>query len=152
LVDGDLRSPSLSRLFTPDADVGLPDILAGQTERRLATYNMSPLPLDFVPARTALNLQQSDGIIASAAMKRFVDECRAQYTYVVIDLPPFVPVVDVRAAAHLIDGFALVIEWGVTPRDVIGDALGAMPGIWGKIFGTVLNKASIKELKRYGEH
>jgi succinoglycan biosynthesis transport protein ExoP len=152
LVDGDLRSPSLSRLYTPDADVGLPDILAGQAERRSATYNITPLPLYFIPARTRMNLQQSDGIIASSAMQRFIDECRTQYTYIVIDLPPFVPVVDVKAAAHLIDGFALVIEWGVTPREVIGDALAAMPGIWNKIFGSVLNKASIKELKRYGEY
>jgi succinoglycan biosynthesis transport protein ExoP len=152
LVDGDLRSPSLSRLYTPDADVGLPDILAGQAERRSATYNITPLPLYFIPARTRMNLQQSDGIIASPAMRRFIDECRTQYTYIVIDLPPFVPVVDVKAAAHLIDGFALVIEWGVTPREVIGDALAAMPAIWDKIFGSVLNKASIKELKRYGEH
>jgi succinoglycan biosynthesis transport protein ExoP len=152
LVDADLRSPSLSRLFTPDARVGLPDILYGQAERRSATYNLSSLPLDFVPARTAMNLQQSDGILASSAMKRFIDECRAQYTYVVVDLPPFVPVVDVKAAAHLMDGFALVIEWGVTPREVIGDALATMPSISGKIFGSVLNKASFNQLKRYGEH
>jgi succinoglycan biosynthesis transport protein ExoP len=152
LVDGDLRSPSLSRLFTPDARVGLPDILVGHADRRSVTYNLSSLPLDFVPARTAMNLQQSDGILASSAMKRFIDECRAQYTYVVVDLPPFVPVVDVKAAAHLMDGFALVIEWGVTPREVIGDALATMPSISGKIFGSVLNKASFNQLKRYGEH
>jgi polysaccharide biosynthesis transport protein len=83
---------------------------------------------------------------------RFLDECRTQYTYVVVDLPPFVPVVDVKAAAHLFDGFALVIEWGVTSSEVIGDALAVMPAVWERIFGSVLNKASLRQLKRYGEH
>jgi polysaccharide biosynthesis transport protein len=152
LVDGDLRSPSLSRLFTPDASEGLPDVLLGRASRQSVTYNLPPLPLDFIPARTALNLQHSDGLLASSAMKHFLDECRAQYTYIVIDLPPFVPVVDVRAAAHLIDGFALVIEWGVTSREVIGDALATMPAIWERIFGSVLNKVSLSQLKRYGEN
>jgi polysaccharide biosynthesis transport protein len=152
LVDGDLRSPSLSRLFTPDATEGLPDILVGRATRQSVTYNLPPLPLDFIPARTALNLQHSDGLLASSAMQRFLDECRSQYTYIVVDLPPFVPVVDVRAAAHLIDGFALVIEWGVTQRDVIGDALATMPAVWERIFGSVLNKVSLSQLKRYGEN
>jgi succinoglycan biosynthesis transport protein ExoP len=71
---------------------------------------------------------------------------------VVVDLPPFVPVVDVKAAAHLFDGFALVIEWGATSREVIGDALAVMPGVWERVFGSVLNKVSLKELKRYGEY
>lgn len=152
LVDGDLRSPSLSRFLTPDADGGLPDVLAGHAARRSVMYNLSPLPLDFIPALTRLNLQHSDGVLASEAMRHFLDECRAQYTYVVVDLPPFVPVVDVKAAAHLFDGFALIIEWGVTSREVIGDALAVMPGVWERIFGSVLNKVSLKELKRYGEH
>jgi succinoglycan biosynthesis transport protein ExoP len=152
LVDGDLRSPSLSRLLTPGTDGGLPDVLAGHASRQSVTYNLPPLPLDFIPALSGLDLQHSDGILASAAMMRFLDECRTQYTYVVVDLPPFVPLVDVKAAAHLFDGFALVIEWGVTSREVIGDALAVMPAVWERIFGSVLNKASLRQLKRYGEH
>jgi polysaccharide biosynthesis transport protein len=152
LVDGDLRSPSLSRYLTPKTDAGLPDVLLGHASRQSVTYNLPPLPLDFIPALTRLDLQHSDGILASAAMKRFLDECRSQYTYVVVDLPPFVPVVDVKAAAHLFDGFALVIEWGVTSSEVIGDALAVMPAVWERIFGSVLNKASLRQLKRYGEH
>jgi succinoglycan biosynthesis transport protein ExoP len=152
LVDGDLRSPSLSRLLTPDTDGGLPDVLTGHASRQSVMYHLPPLPLDFIPALTRLNLQHSDGILASAAMMRFLDECRTQYTYVVVDLPPFVPVVDVKAAAHLFDGFALVIEWGVTSSEVIGDALAVMPAVWERIFGSVLNKASLRQLKRYGEH
>jgi polysaccharide biosynthesis transport protein len=152
LIDGDLRSPSLSRQLAPGATAGLPDILLGQAARQSVTRRLSPLPLDFVPARTTLDLQQSDGILASAAMARLLDECRTQYAFIVIDLPPFVPVVDVKAAAHLIDGFVLVIEWGVTPRDVIGDGLAAMPPIWEKVFGSVLNKTALNQLKRYGEH
>jgi succinoglycan biosynthesis transport protein ExoP len=152
LIDGDLRSPSLSRYLTPKTDGGLPDVLVGHASRQSVTYNLPPLPLDFIPALTRLELQHSDGILASAAMKRFLDECRTQYTYVVVDLPPFVPVVDVKAAAHLFDGFALVIEWGVTSSEVIGDALAVMPSVWERIFGSVLNKASLRELKRYGEH
>ena len=35
---------------------------------------------------------------------------------------------------------------------MIGDGLASMPPIWDKVFGTVLNKTSLNQLKRYGEH
>jgi succinoglycan biosynthesis transport protein ExoP len=85
-------------------------------------------------------------------MRTFLEDALADYDYIVVDLPPLLPVVDVRVAAHLIDAFLLVIEWGSTPREVVLDALSSVPAVREKLLGTVLNKARLARLSRYGEH
>lgn len=151
LIDGDMRNPELSRVLTPKAQAGLPNILVGRVARQSVTYSETSIPLDFIPARTTLKLQHTHEILRSPAMSDMLAECRAQYAYVIVDLPPLVPVVDVKAAGHLLDGFALVVAWGETPRDVVTDALNGVPWIWERIFGSVLNKAELARLKQYGE-
>ena len=59
------------------------------------------------------------------------------YDYVLVDLPPILPVVDVKAAAHLFDAFVLVVEWGSTSTDEIVKAVAASPilcrsGCWAR--------------------
>jgi Mrp family chromosome partitioning ATPase len=71
------------------------------------------------------------------------------YEFVVVDLSPIAPVVDVCATTELIDSYVLVIEWGRTTIDVVEHALRAAPDISKSILGAVLNKANIRELGRY---
>lgn len=152
LIDGDMRNPALSRVLAPQARVGLPDILVGGVDVGTVTYGEPEMPLYFIPAQTRLQIQHTHEVLGSEAMRRLLEDSLRHYTYVIVDLPPLVPVVDVQAAAEHFDGFALVVEWGSTPRDVVGDALGAVPWVWDKVFGCVLNKADITKLKRYGEY
>ena len=43
-------------------------------------------------------------------MKRLFQRLRDRYDYVIVDLSPLVPVVDVRAATHLVDSYLFVVE------------------------------------------
>jgi succinoglycan biosynthesis transport protein ExoP len=52
------------------------------------------------------------------------------------------PVVDVKAAAHLFDGFVLIVEWGATSTEEIVRALAASPVVSERLVGSVLNKAA----------
>ena len=73
---------------------------------------------------------------------------RDQYEYIVIDFPPIAPVVDAKAAAHHVDAFVLVIEWGKTLPEAIYEALWAAEVVHSKILGAVLNKANAASLKK----
>jgi Mrp family chromosome partitioning ATPase len=71
------------------------------------------------------------------------------YDYIIVDLPPLTPVVDVRATTALVDCFILVVEWGRTKIDVVEHALHTAPNVYESLIGTVLNKTDIKAMGRY---
>ena len=88
-------------------------------------------------------------ILTSVELKRIFDELRKRYQFVIVDLSPLAPVIDVCATTELIDSYVLVIEWGRTNTDVVQHALRAAPEVPESILGAVLNKANIKQLASY---
>ena len=58
-------------------------------------------------------------------------------------------VVDVKAAAHLCDGFVMVVEWGRTTRAAVQEAVGSSGLTPDQILGVVLNKADPRVLRRH---
>jgi exopolysaccharide transport family protein len=148
LIDGDLRNPSLSRSFGADAGVGLLDVLAGTAglkdaiHRAAGEFDVLMGPLQSRPVHTA-------EILSSRAMVRLLAEAKSGYDYVLVDLPPLLPVVDVRAAASLFDSFLLVVEWGRTRLDELDHALRGAPLVRERLLGAVLNKVDIREMRRF---
>ena len=103
----------------------------------------------FLPAGQRPRLAQTHDILGSDRTKEVFDELRARFDYVVIDLSPLAPVVDVRAMTHMVDSFVYVIEWGRTKIDAVEHALAEAPGVYENLVGVVLNKANIGVLNRY---
>jgi polysaccharide biosynthesis transport protein len=87
----------------------------------------------------------------SAGMKAVLKQAADDYTFIVIDLPPIGPVVDVRAVAPQLDALLFVVEWGETARTLVRDTLASHPIVREKCLGVVLNKVTMNRLKLY-EH
>jgi succinoglycan biosynthesis transport protein ExoP len=151
VVDCDLRNPSLSDNLTPDVDAGITDILSGARSVEDTVWTDIDTGLDFLPGKRAAFSNTSD-ILSTNATKKLFEQLRAGYDYVIVDLPPLAPIVDVRATTALIDSFILVVEWGRTTSDVVEHALNAAPNVYDALLGTVLNKADMKVMKRYANH
>ena len=79
--------------------------------------------LKFLPAVIKKRQQHPSEILASPGMRALVEEAGRSFDYVIVDLPPLGPVVDVRAAAQQFDAFLFVVEWGRTPRALAQDLL-----------------------------
>jgi succinoglycan biosynthesis transport protein ExoP len=151
VVDCDLRNPSLSASLTPDVGAGITDVLSGARSLEDTVWTDTVTGLDFLPGRRGALANTSD-ILSTNETKKLFDQLRATYDYVVVDLPPLAPIVDVRATTALIDSFVLVVEWGGTTTDVVEHALNAAPNVYDALLGTVLNKADMKAMKRYANH
>jgi succinoglycan biosynthesis transport protein ExoP len=82
-------------------------------------------------------------------VKQLFESLRSAYDYVIVDLPPLAPVVDVRATTNLIDSFVYVVEWGRTKIDVVWHNLANASGVYDRLLGVVLNKADTQVLGRY---
>ena len=59
------------------------------------------------------------------------------------------PIVDVRAATHLVDGYIYVVDWGRTRIDHVEQALSSAKGVYEHLLGVVLNKVDLRSLGRY---
>lgn len=149
LVDSDLRNPSLSRALVPDAKIGLVDVVAQKAKLEDALVIDPQTKLSILPAGTTSKLLHTNEILASKAMHALVTELRSKFDYVVLDMPPMAPVVDVRVTSSFVDSYVFVVEWGATKIDVVRHNLRGSPEIQDKLLGVVLNKADTKALARY---
>ncbi len=149
LVDCDLRHPSLSTMLSPDAAAGFVDVIAGAATLGDAIWKDPDTGMAFLPAGASTPMARSSEILSSAATKNVLDLLRDQYEYVVVDLSPLVPVVDVRATSHLVDCYLLVVEWGRTRVEMVQRALADAPSVYESLLGLVLNKTDLKRLRGY---
>jgi polysaccharide biosynthesis transport protein len=152
LVDCDLRNPGLSRMLTPDAKAGMLEIIAGKARLDDILWHEPATRLAFLPIVATSRLAHSSDILSSQETQKLFEQLRELYDYVIVDLPPVAPVVDVRVVSHLVDSFLLVVEWGRTKIDVVQLALGNARGVCDNLLGVVLNKADMRTFGRYTTH
>jgi polysaccharide biosynthesis transport protein len=149
LVDCDLRNPSLSRDLAPSASAGILEAHYEKISLDEAVWKEPSQNLVFLPVFSGAPIAHSSEILASSAMKKFFEKLRCTYDYVVVDLPPLAPLVDVRGTTHLVDSYLLIVDWGRTYTAVVQHALSRAPGVYEKILGVALNKVDMKELSLY---
>jgi succinoglycan biosynthesis transport protein ExoP len=152
IVDCDLRNPSLSANLAPNASVGIIDVLSGARSLEETVWRDPKTNLTFLPAAKRAPLFHTSEILSAERTRILFDKLRASYDYVIVDLPPLAPIVDVRATTPLIDCFILVVEWGRTRTDVVQHALHTAPNVYEALIGTVLNKTDMRAMKRYDNY
>jgi succinoglycan biosynthesis transport protein ExoP len=154
LIDCDMRNPSLTSGLAPRAEAGLRQVLdrtADSIEALLWTHTGTGL--HFLPAAALKQVpENTSGLLSSPGMDQLLRAARSHYDYIVLDFAPMLPVVDVRAAAHLVDGFVLVAEWGKTPLDAITEAVSLSSAVRTRMLGSILNKVDMKQMRRYGDY
>lgn len=148
LVDGDLRSPSLSRWLAVDAP-GLIDVVLGNISLDAAITTIPFSRLNFLAAGATAKLPHTNEILASAAMKNVIDALRGKYDYIIVDLSPVAPIVDVRTTGHIIDAYVYVVAWGSTKIEIVERGLTEAQGVYDRLLGVVLNKVDMSAQSRY---
>jgi capsular exopolysaccharide synthesis family protein len=137
LIDGDLRSPRVHRLFGLGNELGLSSVVAGDAplrhcvqrldvDRNVALLTAGPLPSDPVE------------LLSHERMRRTVESLAGASDLVVIDAPPVLPVTDSVVLAQLADAALLVATEGHTYRREWIEALERLRGVDADVIGTVL--------------
>jgi len=149
VIDADLRSPTLTREVTPEAQGGLFEFLVDNVPINDLIHTDEERRLKFLPAAGKGGAAQKTDLIGSSKMAQLLTAARQTYNYVIVDLPPLAPVIDAKAIAGAVDGFIFVIEWGATSTATVSDALHNAPLVNQKIVGCLLNKADENNLRLY---
>jgi polysaccharide biosynthesis transport protein len=149
LVDCDLRNPSLSHRLAPNADHGILDVIAGRIRLEEVLWTERSTNLTFLPGAINNRFMYSSDFLAADATNEFFKSLRSSYDYVLVDLSPLMPVVDVRATSVFTDCYICVIEWGCTKINSVKYAFKDAQNISENVLGIVLNKADIDQLSSY---
>jgi polysaccharide biosynthesis transport protein len=149
LIDCDLRNPSLSRHVAPRATIGLLEVLSGNAAWDDAICRDSVTNLAFMPVILKSPLANSSELLASDDMKKLFEHLRDHFDYIMVDLSPLVPIVDVRSALSFVDAYVLMIEWGATAIETVERAVHSAKAVSDKMIGVVLNKVDFNSLGRF---
>jgi len=137
LVDGDLRRPTVHKMFGVQEGQGLSDVLMGAIDLNqvlidVPDYHLTLLPAGSLPSHPA-------ELLGSAAMRRVLDNLRTRFDRILIDMPPIAPLADVQIVAPMADGLLMIVRAGVTPKPAIEQALAGLDMT--KVLGLVLNES-----------
>ncbi len=146
LVDADIRNPSLTRSLTRGATLGVTEAALGGATLENALWSDPGANMAFLPAIANAGPPDPPSVLSSPGFSRLFDDLRGRYQFVIVDLSPLSPVIDVCATTELIDAYVLVIEWGRTTIDNVQNALRAAPTVADSVVGAVLNKVDLKAL------
>jgi tyrosine-protein kinase Etk/Wzc len=148
LIGCDLRRPSLYGALDQKEVPGLTDLLVNRNRR--AVRRIKHLGLDFIPAAT--ESPNPTQLLNSDIMKHFLQRARERYDYVIIDVPPLLPVADALIIASQVDLNVMVIESCRIPEKIAKRALRSLQNHGAELAGVVLNDKTGKGAKYYGAY
>jgi polysaccharide biosynthesis transport protein len=149
LVDCDLRNPTLSRMLSRGPVAGLFDVVAKRTSVTEAILKDPKSNVAFLPAGKKIPLFLTSEVLGGESITKIFDMLRQNYSYILVDLPPLAPIIDVRASTHFIDAYLLTVEWGRTKIDAVEQSLKEAPKIYDSLIGTILNKTDMDTMRSY---
>ena len=123
LVDCDFRKPRTAQYLGLPAKRGLAEVLEGKEDLKdvVMTIKNGSIHLKIITAGRVegnpMHLFHEDGL--RTVLKRL----KAEYSFVLVDTPPILPIADQVFLADLVDGLILVIRAGKAPREMIKTAL-----------------------------
>ncbi len=138
LVDANLRTPSLPRLFGVGNHFGLTDALlqAGPIRSFIKPLRNQRLWLLSCGSIAA----DSPRLLNSDDLQKRLIELRTEFDYVLIDAPPLARYGDAMAVGKFTDGVVMILEENSTRREVAVTVSENLRAAGIKILGAVLNK------------
>jgi succinoglycan biosynthesis transport protein ExoP len=149
IVDLDFHIGTLTEFLAPPGVPGLIDVLSGTCALEDIMIDDSHLDLTIVPGGSSVFAARPGEMARSTKLRECIARLRQSYDYVLIDLPPLIPVADVRATSEFIEGYVLTVEWAKTNGALAVRALDSCREIRDKFVGGILNKINFKTLSKY---
>ena len=124
LVDCDLRNSRFAGGFEVGPGKGLIEALRGQTPLKSTVVADRIKGLDILPVSKTLFISRD--IFSVATVDNLLENGRALYDFVVMDLPPVLGVADARLLAAMADTNVFVVRWGSTQLQAASLALSSL--------------------------
>lgn len=138
IMEGDLRNPSVHRMFNISNINGLTDILLGNKSFTESVYctdvkNLHVLTCGPIPPNPS-------EMLSSKRIREFLESVRDYYDYVFIDAPPIGIVTDAGIISTYTDGCIFVVGAGEADIEMAKVSKERLEKVGANILGVVLNK------------
>ncbi len=154
LVDGDLKKPTLHKVFGVEPSPGLTDLLTNSVKENPEGGLGDPIRATGIGN---LYLLTGGGMVGnpldlldSEEMRRLLHCFGEEFDNVVIDSAPVTDIADTGVLGPYVDGVVMVVCPGRTPRRVVKEAREKLAFMGANILGVVINYTQRKVAKRYG--
>jgi capsular exopolysaccharide synthesis family protein len=142
IVEADLRRPKVVEYLELVSGAGVTNVLAGSADLEDVVQVVGGGDLRVIAAGpTPPNPSR---LLGSSQMAALLDKLRSDNDYVLVDAAPLLPVADSRGLAAHVDGVLLSVRHGVTSKDQLGEAAGALDGVGATTLGVVLNLVPLR--------
>ena len=145
LLEGDIRRPSLSRIFQLGQVAGICEWLRGERSLAECIYRIEGTGIWILPAggvaATPLELMQSKKLPA------WMDQLATLFDWIIVDSPPILPLADTSIWTRIVDGVLLVTRQGTTEKKQLERGLRALEP--GKMIGALMNCSRVSTYSNY---
>ncbi len=107
LIDCDLIKPKVHSIMGIKRIPGLTDYLSRKVELESIINKSGMIDLDYITA--GIETQNTDKILGSEEMRKFLEDIKEMYDIVIFDTAPIIPVIDTQILARSVDTIVLVV-------------------------------------------
>lgn len=150
IIDCDQRKPRLHKVFGLSNERGISDILAKEIKFEEAVQDTEVKNLNIITSGT--KPPNPAELLASGAMKEFLESLREKYDSIIIDTPPIVAVTDAQLLSRYADGCILVVASAQADRYAAMKAKELLEKVDANVLGVVLNKVDGSHKGYYGAY
>lgn len=149
VIDLDVRAAGLTALMGPKAKS------INTIHSALVAYDSVEEPMKLPGMRGAYLIASDERRVMLAdprvlrELANLLDRLRADFDYVVIDLPPLNGLVDANIVAPLTDQMVLALEWGQTRKSQVNRLLPADSDMISHFIGAIYTKVPLKSYASY---
>lgn len=146
LLEADLRRPRIGTVLGNNGN-GLSSYLTGNSNlseiiSQGEIPNLYVLPVGPIPINPA-------ELLGSNHMKELLQTLSQEYDYIIVDGPPALGFVDAHILSSLVDGVAVVIRAGKTPRNSIRELIERLWSLKSNFLGVIVNGIELNQNSYY---
>jgi len=135
LVETDLRSPTLGKIFSVEDDCGLSDLLVHSAVLNDLVHPTQQPNLFLVMGGN--KVANPTTLLASPTMRRFLDFLDTRNQFIILDAPPVLGVADTSVLAPHVNGVVLVVGQETSNREQVLAALRQLQTARARMLGII---------------
>ncbi|WP_167620124.1 GNVR domain-containing protein [Paracoccus ravus] len=148
VIDADPRDGTLTRILKLSDRPGLAQVDPAAENWRAMLLDIHDSNLTVLPAG-ASNASILDSGRPAQVLRRILHEAQADFSAVIIDVPPLFPTAAGLELLYELPSFAVLGEWGRTPRDMVDAALVNHPVLKQRCLGVVFDQVKLSRLRAF---
>jgi capsular exopolysaccharide synthesis family protein len=146
LVDGDMRRPSLHKIFSMDNTNGLSSYLSGNSDLTVQTAEES----SFLHILTVGPIPSNPSeLLSSSRLEELIKRLQSDYDFVIFDSPPMADITDAILIGKIVNQVILVARSGVSTYESLRQAGKILQNINANVLGQIVNAVDEKKQNYY---